>query len=409
MEVGTTLEMMRETAAYRLELVPMDQVSPDLMNKWRAFLENHSQGSPMLDPIWLQEHIATGNSQISVYFLLRGDSLAGFVPVLLSDSQVKCQLGEIGVRSFPVRRMTLLGSGGLFPEDNSAYEMLFRHLSAQKERFDALYLDNVPTDSFLWKFLETNPQVHKALTRYVPERPAARLLLHLEGSFESYMARFSSKHRQTLRRKVRKFQDLAPGETLPVCFTRPDQVEAFIEQAVEISRKTYQWQLLGQGLRDAAKLKRHLLFLAQHGWLRSYLLVCKGKPCAFVTGFQYGSRYYLDDIGFDPAWRDYSVGTVLQVGIIEDLFQNNRPKVYDLGEYGTHKEEFATLNYLQGKVFLFRPGVYGSLVKTAHRLCNASTAAVSSVVDRFGLKKRLKKLIRMSSSETSSGSPTQQQ
>ena len=185
-----------------------------------------------------------------------------------------------------------------------------------------------------------------------------------------------------------------------MCFTRPDQVDAFIEQAVEISRKTYQWQLLGQGLRDAAKLRRHLLFLAEHGWLRSYLLVCKDKPCAFVTGFQYGSRYYLDDMGFDPEWRDYSVGTVLQVGIIEDLFQNNRPEVYDLGEFGIHKEEFATLSYLQGKVFLFRPGVYGSLVKTAHWLCNATTAGVSSVVDRFGLKKRLKKLIRMSSRES---------
>jgi hypothetical protein len=199
---------------------------------------------------------------------------------------------------------------------------------------------------------------------------------------------------------VRKFEDAAPGEVRTIRFTRPDEVESFIEQAAAISKKTYQWQLLGEGLRPTEKVKKHYAFLAENAWLRSYLLISRGTPCAFVTGYQYGSRFYLDDMGYDPDFREYSVGTVLQMGIVEDLFACHRPEVYDLGEYGPHKEEFATEQFNQGKVLLFRRGVYTSLVRAGHWGCNTSTAAVSVMLERLGLKKRLKKMIRMWSSRS---------
>jgi hypothetical protein len=399
MEARDTLEAAPGTGALRLERLPLNGISPALMSQWEAFLEQNPSEAPLHNPRWLLEEYGSANEALSVYFLYREDALAGFAPVVVSEWPVQCQLGEITLWRFPLRRLTLAGGRPHFPDEAAAYEMLFASLRAE-ESFDAIYLDEVAADSFLWKFAATSPALRNGCSPYTPEAPAPRVLLKMEGDFEGYMARFSSKHRQTLRRKVRKFQDAAPGETRCIRFTSPDEVEPFLERAVALSQKTYQWNLLGQGLRATGQIRKRLSFLARYGWLRCYLLMCKDQPCAFVTGYQYGSRYYLDDMGFDPEWRAYSVGSVLQLAIIEDLFSFNKPEVYDLGEYGPHKEEFSTDTCLQGKLMLFRPGAYSALVRSAHWSCRACTGMASAVLSRLGLKRRLKKLIRMWSGES---------
>jgi hypothetical protein len=353
----------------------------------------------MHDPRWLNDYF-TGQGKVYVYFLYQADTICGFAAFLLKNWPIRCQIGEMTLARLPLRRMCLLGGSVHFPEDPVAYELLFRELSAGETGFDSVYLEDVAVDSALWNFVETNPIVRRSFSRYVPDAPSPRVLLRLGGSFEEYLGKFSSKHRQTLKRKVRKFQDVAPSETHMLRFSDPDQVDAFLDQAVKISRRTYQWTLLGEGLRGGENVRRHLGFLAKNGWLRSYLLVGKGEPCAFLVGFQYGPCYYLYDMGYDPGWRDYSVGTVLQMGIIEDLFSYNRPAVYDLGEYGTHKQEFATDHYSQGKIFLFRPGIYTALARAGHCICRETSESASALLEHFGLKMKLKKIIRLWSSRS---------
>jgi len=400
MKTESTLEMEQGTDTYHVDRVEMDKISPDLLLQWSALLKRNGSESPMHDPQWLSECFCDKPRDVSVYFLYRGELLAGFAPFVTTQWPVKLQLGEITLARLPLNRLRLLGGSAHFPEDPAAYTMLFREVAAREGNFDALYLDDAAVDSFLWRFLESSPIIDGLFSRYQPEAPAPRVLLRLNGSFDDYMGTFSSKHRQTLRRKARKFQDVAPGETRCIRCTTPEEVDGFLEKAAAISEKTYQQKLLGGGVRVDEKTRAHHSYLARHGWMRSYLLVSKDTPCAFVTGYQYGSRYYLDDMGYDPAWRDYSVGTVLQLGIIEDLFGYDPPAIYDLGEYGPHKEEFATDNYLQGKLFLFRRGVYTHFVRTGHKACNASTEAVSGLLERFGWKAWLKKTIRMWSSRS---------
>src|ERR1017187_4520245 len=394
MEPQTLLETDLTTKAYRLERVELEHASPAVFVEWSEFLKHKPSDSPMHDAQWLRECLEEDRGNIFVYLLYSGDSLCGLAPFLVKNWPVKWQIGEIALARLPLKRLCLLGGAPHFPGETATYELVFRELLGAKNLVDARYLEDVVLDPFFWKFAEINPVVVRSLSRYMPEPPGPRMLLRLEGSFEEYMGRFSSKHRQTLRRKARKFQDMAPGETRSTRFTAVEDVDSFVELALEISRKTYQWTLLGGGLRNPEKLKRHFALLARQGWFRSYILFCKDTPCAFVVGYQYGQRYYLDDMGYDPQWKDYSVGTVLQLGIIEDLTSFNRPNLYDLGEYGPHKEEFATDKYPQGKLFLFRRGDYTGIVKAGHRGCNAMTRQVSAFLVRFGWKQKLKKLIR---------------
>src|SRR5207248_3167560 len=99
-------------------------------------------------------------------------------------------------------------------------------------------------------------------------------------------------------------------------------------------------------------------FWAANGWFRSYILLRSNQPCAFIVGYQYAGRYYLHDMGYDPALSEFSVGKFLQLEVVEDLFSHDRPVLYDLGEYGLHKAEFGNETYDQGKLLLFRRGAY---------------------------------------------------
>lgn len=397
MEPRPVLDTGRQAQAYRLERIPLEGASSAIISEWRELLKRSPSRSPMHDPDWLSACSAEGGDRIFVYLLYADGLLCGVAPFLLKNWPIKLQLGEVDLVRLPLNRLHLLGGTPHFPEDPGAYDLLFKELMSPPNQFDAVYLEDVPVDSFIWKFAQASPQLSRSLSCYIPEPPRPRVLLRLEGTFDEYLGSFSAKHRQTLRRKVRKFEQTAP-ETRSTRFSSVPEVDSFLNLAVEISKKTYQWNLLNSGLREPEKLKKHFTLLARRGWFRSYILFSGDAPCAFVVGYQFGGRYYLDDMGFDPAWKDFSVGTVLQLALIEDLHVHDRPEVYDLGEYGPHKEEFATDNYLQGKLFLFRRGMYGSTARVGHRTCLWATSALSSALNRFGVKQKLKKLVRSLSS-----------
>jgi hypothetical protein len=75
-------------------------------------------------------------------------------------------------------------------------------------------------------------------------------LLHRDGgrSYQDYLAGFSSKTRSTLGRKYRKLAERSGGALDIRDFNRADQIDAFMADAVPLSRRTYQTRLLDAGL-----------------------------------------------------------------------------------------------------------------------------------------------------------------
>jgi hypothetical protein len=55
-------------------------------------------------------------------------------------------------------------------------------------------------------------------------------------------------------------------------------------------------------------------------------------------GHQYGSSFYAESGDVDDAWRSYSVGTVILLLVLEDLFNENPPEFYDFGKHVKFQE-----------------------------------------------------------------------
>jgi CelD/BcsL family acetyltransferase involved in cellulose biosynthesis len=180
------------------------------------------------------------------------------------------------------------------------------------------------------------------------------------------------------------------------CFEHPDTIDRFLADASAISRKTYQWHLLGLGLRDHESIKAQLALAANRGWFRSYVLYCRDIPASFLLGYQYGGCYYYMDVGYDPRYAQWSVGSVLQLKMLQDLYtRSDRPALFDFSTgYGTHKERFANFSRLEVNVLLFPRTIANGCIAVAYQVSENASARMVRVLDALGIKSRLKQAVR---------------
>ncbi len=67
----------------------------------------------------------------------------------------------------------LLGSVPAMPADAKMHDALFESIHQSPNGADGLFLESVPTDSFLWRYLQSSPQYSEALDHLSAERTDA--------------------------------------------------------------------------------------------------------------------------------------------------------------------------------------------------------------------------------------------
>ncbi len=404
--VSATEEVISAVSGYSLRSVEMETVDEYFMAEWRCFSEGRPALPELQGPEWLrwyykgQPDVAYHErNDITVYALYENGRLCGVAPFISRMWPLYCHLAEFKLAKFPLRRFRLIGGALDFPQDPAAYDLLFSELANQLATqacgFDALYLDGIPLDSFLWEYLQKSRIIQRGFLAYRPEAAKEHLLLRFVGTFQDYMARFSAKHRKNINREIKRLKAGEMGELQFVRYELPEEVPTFLEHAVKLSKKTYQWIVLHRGLDDPNLLRHRLPLLAKHGWFRSYLLFCGGKACSFLLGYQCHGKFLFYEIGYDPALARYSVGTVMQFLAVEDLFNYKCPEVMDLGTFDSYKEVLSTEKHLRSSMFLFPRTARARFMRASHHCTLTANTALSSLLDRFNVKTKLRKWMRV--------------
>jgi CelD/BcsL family acetyltransferase involved in cellulose biosynthesis len=173
-------------------------------------------------------------------------------------------------------------------------------------------------------------------------------------------------------------------------------VPDFVNDAIAVSRKTYQYALLDSGLQDREALERTYRATANQGWFRSYILYAEEKPVAFQVGHVYRGRYHAQDIGYDPEWARHHVGIFLHTEIVTDLAAPGEAVTcFDFGIGDTrHKQRLSTDSVTGGYFYLIPDTWRGSLMAHSMRVTNSASAAIGAVLDRFGLRQKTRQLLR---------------
>ncbi len=222
----------------------------------------------------------------------------------------------------------------------------------------------------------------------------SRSYIDMSGDFDVYQAKFSSKTRSGIKRKVKKFGQQAGGLDFR-SYRTPAEVETFFELARPVSAASYQERLLDCGLPTDADFHRRSAAAAAQDNVRAFLLFAKGAPVSYLyCPIRDGIIEYAY-LGFVPEFAKLSPGTVLQWLAMQQLFSEQRFSAFDFTEGDSeHKRFFGTHQVPCSLQLILRPTLKNRALLLAHRSIEKVSLSIVRLLDRFGLKKRLKQWIR---------------
>tara|TARA_R110002110_G_scaffold414983_1_gene647344 strand:- start:30269 stop:31195 length:927 start_codon:yes stop_codon:yes gene_type:complete len=238
-------------------------------------------------------------------------------------------------------------------------------------------------------------QSRKGFLLYIVSR-YPRYLTRFEGSFEAFLASLSGRTRGTLRRKVRRFAAVSPGEQIDWRrYESADEITHFMQLAVPLARETYQARLFDGALPDSRNFEAEAMALAAAGKLRAYLLFLEGKPVAYLYTPRHGNAWHYAFLGYDEASASLSPGIVLQYLVHEYLFAEEKGGLFDFTEgEGGHKALFANECVPCCDLLVLRGSPCKQLLIRAHLFWNRTVEYLRFLAERAGVKARLRRWLR---------------
>jgi hypothetical protein len=354
------------------------------------------------DPVWLAgswhgDARGPGATPAVKYLLRRNGELIGYAPFSRGVKTLRFGIGELTLYRRRIPSLTLLHGVTLTISESERSKLiwnLFNELASRSQQERAIFIEGLPLESPLFSVvIRLNErgwivtQLGEAYEHYFANLPQ---------TFQDYERQLGSRSRQSLRYSKRKLVEHLGAAVRVRRFVTKDEVGDFVAAAQAISQKTYQWNLLGLGLRDTASLTARLNLAASHGWMRSYLLYCGNEAVAFMLGFVYRGVYHYMDVGYDPSWSKWSVGSILQMEVIEDLLsETDHPDQFDFSTgFGLHKARFGNYSRKEINILLLRRDPYNRCLSYLYTIINYIDKRASSIADALNVKTRLKKRLR---------------
>ena len=179
---------------------------------------------------------------------------------------------------------------------------------------------------------------------------------------KSILASLSRRLRKEINQKLRRMEK--NYQSVQRRCMNQGELPQFLEQLFDLHTKRWSVRNEPGSFGLAARRQFYAEMGAQfldRGWLEFWLLEFDGKPVATEFNFHFGNASYTLQNGFDPAFSNDSVGTVLKALILRDLISRG-VQFYDfLGDSDPYKLRWkaTTHSYLQRSCA--RPGSRGAL------------------------------------------------
>jgi hypothetical protein len=357
---------------------------------WERMQRNESQPIPNADIDRYITIIKASGGDVRPYVMIAEHDGQPAVVVVsrLERRPVELKLGYKILLRPKLRCLTVVYGGILGQPGN---ELCFLVINALKKELrhdgiDMVYFHHLRTDSDMYEFVRGMPGV---LTRGYLPRMEKHWEISIPGKMDDFYQRFSGKRRSELKRYIRKLER-AHSVQVTSCH-QEDDLDHAIKQMEEISKKTYQ-SGMGAGFVDN-ELTRNLLHLAAtKNWLKVHILFVDDNPTAFQVGFKYGNTYFADQIGYDPAWKHFRVGTVLLLKVIEELCVDPSVNKFDFG-FGDadYKQLFCDKSWMDVSIYFFAPRVYPVFINMLRSSTEALDWCLKCIVNKYGRVDRVKR------------------
>lgn len=314
--------------------------------------------------------------------------LVGLGTLLCKVSKSK-HVGGIGP-SMMLHGYRLAGSRFLTTGEIEIQTLLMEAATQEVVRRGAQYLliEDLDEQSSLLQLAKT--YLERDYEMYSPTSFQVRLKIDLPRTSAEYFSKFSSKTRNTFKRKEKKL-----GQIKVVRCSTLDQIPDFLRDAHQISLNTWQTDQFGIRVEDDERTLRLFTFLALQGALRSYVLYQGETPMAFIIGNQHRGLYRYEEVGFDRKFQSLSPGQVLLLKVLDDMFADNPPERFDFGMGDAdYKRMLANVETTAGNIWLVPPGIRGRALVAYLNTSRSIRQVGRKVVKMLGQYRKLRSMSR---------------
>lgn len=215
------------------------------------------------------------------------------------------------------------------------------------------------------------------------------------GGFDGWWQGFSSKTRSTLLRKARRLSEQFDGGFAVQSYRTTGEIAEFMAIAGALSDRTYQARLMQAGLpRGEADIADAVAAAAADN-IRAFLLFAGGRAIAYLYLPVERDILVYAHLGYDPDFAELSPGTVLHVEAMRMLYAEARFRAFDFTEGdGAHKAQFGRASVACADVLILRPALRNRAALATMRGVDGLVAHGKAVLDRLGVRAKVKALIR---------------
>jgi hypothetical protein len=386
------------TYTWRLldELNPIDK--DNCLKNILELLKVHPLATLDHDPYWLMLRVKGGEERVAKLYICTdsNNELVGYAPFFGHPTSFGFSYGSFTFYSFAIKRFAITSTPIFKLEDEIAKKLtvsLLEQLRPQLQKNTVLFTLGLHMDSPLGQLIEKDCPGY--LIRPHGERYERRLA-QVEENLDLYLANLGANTRSDLRRQERRLRKQAEEQVECIVFNTTESIDLFLKDVEIVSRRTYQWNLLGMGIKNNTAIRDLLKSAADRGWFRGYILRCKSEPVAFMVGYKYRDTYLSESIGYNPEWSEWSVGNVLHLYVMRDL-SIIYPKIkwFDF-LYGdnSNKKRLSTNSHSERNFYLIPKTFRWKIIVFSLFIFDYSTSLISCFLDRYGFKQKIWRILK---------------
>jgi CelD/BcsL family acetyltransferase involved in cellulose biosynthesis len=358
----------------------------DALEQLRSRLLERPRERVDADPDFFRAVVESRPEVVSPYVLVPEPG-ADPIVARLEDVEVPLRLGYLTLSRPRVRSITVVPGG---VPDSLEPTTVTRTLGASLARGDAdvVVLPALRADSELYA---AAAQTGSLLTRPRAITPSMHWRLNLPSSYEEFLRSRSRKARENARMyRNRLHRDAGDAVELRI-FRRVEDLDQLLSDLSSLAARTYQHGL-GVAFADDEERRRLTRLGMERGWFRAYVLYVRGEAVAFWQGVAYNGTFFTGTPGYDPAFAQYSVGTLVLLHLIEDLIAEPDVHAVDYG-FGDadYKRRFGTESRQEVDVWLFASRPRPIALNLVRATTAAANRASKHALESRGLADRLKK------------------
>ncbi len=321
----------------------------------------------------------------------RDDGHAAIVAGRIESLRLPFRFGYKRITEILVRSLTVVYGGVLGTPSPEDTRLLFSEFdrALEEDEADMIFFSHLNPESAVYRHAMSDAQLHRVvgiLNRH--------WRMTVPKTVEELFCRWGRKPRHHFRNAANKLAKTFDGQVAFRCFQDENDIEVFLCHAEQIARKTYQ-RALGVGFRDD-ELNQSLIRLAgKRGWLHSHILYIQEHPASFQAGIHYGDTLYIDNIGYDPDYRNLHPGKNLFLKVAATLCSRADIRYVDFGfGHSRYKQSLCDQFWDESSLYLFPQTVQGASARALVAGDLFVARLLGGLMDGTRLQERIKTIWR---------------